>query len=235
MKYRLLEAFADLFCGKRYNHRRSQLGDHVASFLYEDLFDLGRSAKLVERVRAAGAVLNTANLTVGRTARRGDGTFGEAVPDQPSIEVGGYSVRRGRIAAVEIGAETKILAKAMIKQIDRVNNDLRTQADHFRTTSPNAICVAIVGVNHALEYVSVEGRRKFKTDGKHAKHPIQEAPDAIQRLRSLALPRFDEFLLLPFSATNVKPFPFDWINETELKAQYAAALTRISREYEQRF
>lgn len=235
MKYRLLEAFADLFLGKRYNHRRSHLGDHVASFLYEDLFDLGRSAKLVERVRTAGAVLNTANLTVGRTARRGDGTFGEAVPDQPSIEVRGSSVRRGRIAAVEIGAETKVLAKAMIKQIDRVNNDLRTQADHFRTTSPNAICVAIVGVNHAPRYVSVEGRRKFKTDGKRAKHPIQEAPDAIQRLRSIALPKFDEFLLLPFSATNVKPFPFDWVNEAELKAQYAAALTRISREYEQRF
>lgn len=235
MKYRLLDAFADLFSGKRYNHRKSQLGDHVASFLYEDLFDLARSAKLVERVKAAGAVLNTANLTVGRTARRGDGTFGEAVPDQPSIGVDGYSVKRGRIAAVEIGAETKILAKAMIKQIDRVINDLRTQSDHFRASSPRAICVAIVGVNHAADYVSVEGRRKFRTDGKHAKHPIQEAPEAIQRLRSLASPKFDEFLLLTFSATNVKPFPFAWTDEAELRAQYAAALTRISREYEQRF
>lgn len=235
MKYRLLGAFAELFKGKRYNHRRSQLGDHVASFLYEDLFDLARSSKLVERVKAASVVLNTANLTVGRTSRRGDGTFGEAVPGLVNAEVDGYAVKRGRIAAVEIGAETKILAKAMIKQIDRVTNDLRTQSDHFRASSPRAICVAIVGVNHAAEYVSVEGRRKFATDGKHAKHPIQEAADAIERLRSLAWPKFDEFLLLPFSATNIKPFPFAWINEAEVKAQYAAALTRVSREYEQRF
>ncbi len=235
MKYRLLDAFAKLFSGTRYNHRRSQLGDHVAAFLYEDLFDLARSSKLVERVKAASVVLNTSNLTVGRAARRGDGTFGEAVPGLPSAEVDGYAVKRGRIAAVEVGAETKILAKAMIKQIDRVINDLRTQSDHFRASSPRAICVAIVGVNHAANYVSVEGNRKFATDGKHAKHPIQEASEAIARLRSLALPKFDEFLVLPFSATNIKPFPFEWINETELKAEYAAALTRVSREYEQRF
>lgn len=235
MRYRLLDAFADLFRGKRYNHRRSQLGDHVASFLYEDLFELARSPKLVERVKAASVVLNTANLTVGRTARRGDGTFGEAVPDQPNISVDGYAVKRGRIAAVEIGAETKILAKAMIKQIDRVVNDLRTQCEHFKSSNAHAISVAVVGVNHAAEYVSIEGRRRFATDGKHAKHPIQEAADAIARLRTLALPKFDEFLVLPFSATNIKPYPFAWTNEDELKAQYAAALIRISREYERRF
>jgi hypothetical protein len=44
--YRLLEAFQGLFEGRRYLHRRSNLGDLVAMEFYEDLFALGRSRRL---------------------------------------------------------------------------------------------------------------------------------------------------------------------------------------------
>lgn len=235
MTFRLLDAFRGLFDGTKYEHRRSNLGDYVASFLYEDLFALGRSPKLLERVNAARAVVNVANLTVGRQARRGDGTFGDAVPGVAALVVPDFLVRRGRIASIEIGAETKILAKAMIKQIDRVINDLTTQVTHFRSSNARAICVALVGINRAPQYLSFEGQREFPTDGKKYKHPIQEAEDAEDRLVRRALPAFDEFVLLRFRATNMPPYPFEWVNEGETLVQYAAALARISREYEVRF
>ena len=63
----------------------------------------------------------------GVAARRGDGTFGEIIPGEAPILDQGYLVARGPIATVEIGVEVKILAKATIKQIDRVINDLRNQ------------------------------------------------------------------------------------------------------------
>lgn len=235
MQHRLLDAFRSLFDGVRYEHRKSNLGDFVASFLYEDLLDLGRSPRLVERVRSGLAAVNSANVTVGRPARRGDGTFGEVVPGVATVFVADFAVPRGRIAAVEIGAETKILAKAMIKQIDRVVNDLNRQVAHFKSSNPQAICVAIVGVNHAPQYVSFEGEREFPTDGRKHKHPIQEAAQAERRLLDLARPAFDEFLLLRFQATNMPPYPFSWIDENEIQVEYAAALARISREYQSRF
>lgn len=55
MTYRLLDAFRRLFDGVKYEHRKSNLGDYVASFLYEDLLALGRSPKLMERIHAARA------------------------------------------------------------------------------------------------------------------------------------------------------------------------------------
>lgn len=235
MRYRLLDAFRGLFDGTKYEHRKSNLGDYVASFLYEDLFALGWSPKLVERIRCGRAVVNTANLTVGRHARRGDGTFGDAVPGVASVVLPNFLVQRGRIASIDIGAETKILAKAMIKQIDRVINDLTGQVRHFRTSNPRAICVALVGVNRAPQYSSFEGQREFPTDGKTYKHPIQEADDAEDRLVRRALLAFDEFIFLRFRAANVPPYPFEWVNAEETAVEYAAALARISREYEVRF
>lgn len=235
MGYRLLDAFSGLFEGAKYKHRSSNLGDHVASFLYEDLVELNRSAKLVSRVKSGLAVVNTANVAVGKQVRRGDGTFGESVPNLATVFVDGFLVPRGRIAAVEIGAETKILAKAMIKQIDRVISDLQRQVEHFKTSNPNAIAVGIVGINHSEQYVSFEGRRQFKTDGKVHKHPIQEAAEAERRLIARAQPAFDELVLLRFRASNLKPYPFAWVNETETQVEYGAALARISREYESRF
>ncbi len=125
MPYRLLDEFANIFVGRRYLHRNSTLGDFVAIHLYEDLLQLGRSKKLVERIGSGERVLNVANRIQGKPGRRGDGTFGEAVPGANVLTTEGFAVLRGIVATIEIGAETKILAKAMIKQIDRVISDLQ--------------------------------------------------------------------------------------------------------------
>jgi hypothetical protein len=63
--YAVLRIFRSLFEGHPYLHRDSSLGDRVASYLYEDLYSLGKSAKLRERIETHGRVLNTQNLTVG--------------------------------------------------------------------------------------------------------------------------------------------------------------------------
>jgi len=72
-------------------------------------------------------VVNMRNVMTGKPARRGDGTFGELVPAAVAVTEKGMLVARGPVATIEIGAETKILAKAMIKQIDRVISDLINQ------------------------------------------------------------------------------------------------------------
>jgi hypothetical protein len=66
-------------------------------------------------------------------------------------------------------------------------------------------------------------------------HPFQEAPTAERRLRAEAQSEFDEFLLLRFKATNASPYPFEWVNYNETRLDYAAALSRISARYQQRF
>jgi hypothetical protein len=144
-------------------------------------------------------------------------------------------VARGPVATIEIGAETKILAKAMIKQIDRVINDLVNQVNQFERGGGNPICVAFVGINFAEGYVSFEGKRKWPTDGKRYKHPIQEAAQAEQRLKDKAQSAFDEFQILRFRATNAKPFPFEWVDLSRTEMEYSSVLTRLSREYDRRF
>lgn len=233
--YRLLQTFEGLFRGKPYLHRRSNLGDFVAQQLYEDLFELGRSEKLKERIAAHKRVLNVGNRTVGIRARRGDGTFGEIVPAAVAITDAGFGVARGPIARVEIGAESKILAKAMIKQIDRVMGDLLRQAEQFKRSEPNAITVGIVGINRAAQYTSFEGDRSYPTDGKKHRHPVREAPEAERRLLQDVAPKFDHFLILGFVATNQEPFAFEWVNTAETASEYAAMLTRISVDYDRRF
>ena len=81
--------------------------------------------KLMERV------VNLANRAIGRPSRRGDGTFGELVPTAIAVTEAGLLVARGEVANIEIGTETKILAKAMIKQIDRIIGDMRRQLSLF--------------------------------------------------------------------------------------------------------
>ena len=235
MQYLLLKAFRKVFDGRIYKHRVSTVGDEVAQYLYEDLFDLARSAKLVSRIREQRAVVNVQNRVVGRSARRGDGTFGELVPGLSAIVVPGLNVARGRISSIEIGTEAKILAKAMIKQIDRVIGDLQRQVDQFHRSNRQAICVGIVGVNYADQYLSYEGERQYLTNGGRYPHPADEARDAEERVLNDAAPKFDEFLLLRFRATNQSPYPFEWLDESETRVEYAAALARISREYESRF
>lgn len=236
MRYQLLTEFESLFKGCKYNHRRSNLGDWVAIHLYEDLARLGRSNKFVERVREGSRVVTGANRVHGISARRGDGTFGEALPDEVPVFDPNYAVGRGPTATIEIGVEVKIVAKAMIKQIDRVCSDLRNQANQFRSAGGQPITVAIVGINHAAKYQSFEGNRTYPTSGKSGRlHPVQEAREAEHRLRRDAEPAFDHFLLLRFKASNYEPFPFEWLNTSETKRDYGAILVRISAEYDRRF
>jgi len=165
-KTQLLDTFRGLFEGKPYMHRDSSLGDRVAVMLYEDLRALGRSKGLVARVKRAECAVNLRNAAVGKRSRRGDGTFGELVPGVAAITADGFTVVRGPVANIQVGAETKILAKAMVKQIDRVIGDLVRQVQEFRKTGGNPITVGFVGVNHAATYTSYEGGdRAYPTDG----------------------------------------------------------------------
>ncbi len=236
-EYRLLTQFRRLFEGKIYKHRASNQGDFVAMHLYEDLITVQRSPKFVGAVLTRrDRVLNVQNRRRGVAARRGDGTFGEIIPGEIAILDPGYQVGRGPIATVEIGIEIKVLAKAMIKQIDRVINDLRNQVVQFRRGGGHPICIAIVGVNEAESTIGYEGNRPFPTTGKDGfLHPAQEAPEAARRLQALAAPEFDEFLILRFKATNAAPYPFEWADFNETRLDYAAALSRISARYQQRF
>jgi hypothetical protein len=234
--YALMETFRELFEGQKYKHRDSSLGDLVASRLYEDLVSLAKSEKLVDRVRRHERVINLSNKAVGKVSRRGDGTFGELVPAAVALTEKGWLVARGPVANIEIGAETKILAKAMIKQIDRVIGDLGRQVEEFRKTGGNPICVGIVGVNYSDAYTSYEGKAEWPTDGKKHKHPAQEAPEAERRILQRATPGYDEFLLLRFRASNVPPFPFEWMDHAKTRNEYSALLLRVSRdEYDKRF
>jgi hypothetical protein len=232
---RLLETFRRLFDGTKYLHRKSNLGDLVAVEFYEDLVVLGKSEKLSSRTAAHDRVINLKNITVGKSARRGDGTLGELVPSAVAIVEKNFVVARGPTANIEIGVESKILAKAMIKQIDRVIGDLQRQVAMFKKHGGNPLCIGFVGINWSNSYTSYEGRRRFPTDGKKYKHPIQEAADAEVRLRQDALPFFNEFLIPNFTATNIRPYTFAWKDYSALELEYNALLTRVSREYDLRF
>ena len=235
MQYRVLEEFRRLFDGTLYRHRRSNLGDFVAMQFYEDLVQVERSEKLSGRVDSKVWVVNVANRRVGVRARRGDGTFGEIIPGEHAVTEPGYRVARGRVATVEIGVEVKILAKAMIKQTDRVMGDLEKQITQFRKGGGDPLCVAIVGINHAEYTVSYEGDREYRTDGRQNRHPIQEAEEAENRLINGVAPYFDEFIVLKYRATNEAPFPFEWVDYQETMQEYGSSLVRISREYDRRY
>lgn len=203
--------------------------------LYEDLVSIKRSSKLVEAVAQGRLVVNGANRLQGLNARRGDGTLGELIPGELPKRDAGYLVARGKIATVEIGVEVKILAKAMIKQIDRVINDLRNQVLEFRRGGGQPLCVAIVGINHADHYVSYEGERSWPTTGKGGHlHPVREAAEAERRLLEHAAAFYSEFLILRYRATNESPFPFEWVDLRKTTLDYAALLTRISVSFQQR-
>jgi len=235
LAYKLLEEFRKLFKGVKYRHRVSTHGDRVAIFLYEDLFDLGRSPKFVGAVSSKTRVLNTMNRAVGKKSRRGDGTFGERVPHIPPDVAPGLAVAFGEVATIEIGTEVKVLAKAMRKQLDRVCTDLSNQVSEFKKHGGKPICIGIIGVNWADSYTSYEGRKSWPTDGKKYLHPVQEAEDVERDLIDRVKSKFDELVLLRFRATNRRPFGFTWINQTETEKHYGAALVRISIQYESRF
>jgi hypothetical protein len=233
LPYRLLDTFRDLFQGKVFRHRSSNQGDFVAIQFYEDLYNLPNpSQKYVTRVNQAVSVLNVQNRRHGVEARRGDGSFGEIVPSIPPISDAGYAVKRGPIATIEIGIEVKIVQKAMIRQIDRVINDLRGQVNQFKSKGGQPITVGIVGINEAKSYVSYEGDKAWPTTGvgRH-KHPYQEAAAAEARLLALAAPHFDELLVLKFAATNDPPYPFTWVSQHKTNMDYGAVLVRVSNRF----
>ena len=167
--------------------------------------------------------------------RRGDGTLGESVPGVATVVMPGFTVAHGEIANVEIGVEVKILAKAMLKQLARVENDLRDQVKQFQTHANNPVCIGIVGINHAESYVGYEGERVYKTDGTSRRHPIQEAEQAERRLSDAVATRFDELLFMRYRATNEAPYPFEWVDHVNTTIDYGAALVRISNAYDIRF
>jgi hypothetical protein len=233
--YKLLTCFESLFRGQPYLHRNSTLGDQVASYFYEDLHEIKRSAHFNEHVDSGRWVVNARNNAQGIQSRRGDGTFGELVPSQGSSPAQNYAVQRGPVTSVEIGVEVKILHKAMIKQIDRVIGDLRKQVGEFKQSNPDAISLAIVGINHAAYTVGYEGLRLYKTDGRANRHPISEAADAENRILAKARPSYDELLILRYIATNETPFDFAWLDVKDTEANYSAAMLRIARHYDSRF
>ena len=230
---RLLHAFDSTFRGKIYKHRNQSIGNWIAAHFYDDLLKIEKSQKFASRVRADASVLHKDVKVVVGAGRRGDGAFGDLIPGGIATVEEGFLVKRGPVGQIEIGAEFKILAKAMIKQIDRVIGDLNRQVTEFNITGGKPICVAFIGVNHADRYVSFEGERSFPTDGKAHRHPSQEAPKAIARLA--AVQGYDEVLVLRFKAANTEPFDFEWVNLEPTRQQYAALLLRVSKVYEGRF
>jgi hypothetical protein len=208
LEYRLLTRFEQTFADGPYLHRNSQLGNRIADYLFDDLYALRGDSRLRHDVDGGRVVLNPKGVSPGLKVRRGDGSFGSILPGYSPLPRRGYLVPVGPTAGVEIGAEVKILAKAMIKQIDRVISDLCGQAHHFRSKSPHAVSLGIVGINFAPAYVSYEGARSFAT-GTYGPPPFQEAPEATRRLMDRADGCFEEFLVLPFRATNSAPYPFE--------------------------
>jgi hypothetical protein len=233
MPFRLLDGFRSIFDGQAYRHRASTQGDRLARLVYEDLYTLGHSALLKRRVDDLECIVNITNRVTGIKVRRGDGTFGESLPTVPGVKEQGFLVGVGPTANVQIGIEVKIIATAMIKQIDRVITDLRNQSIQFKSRNASAITIAVIGVNHSARYSSYEGERIFLAEG--ARSPAAEAPKAIKRLDAAVRGDYDELVVLPFQATNSVPFPFDWINFVSTESLYSAALIRVLRLYETRF
>jgi hypothetical protein len=188
---------------------------------------------LKNRVDNVDCVVNVSNRVTGIRQRRGDGTFGESLPTIAGAKEPGFAVGIGPTANVQIGIEVKIIATAMIKQIDRVINDLKNQAFQFRNRNSSAIAIAVVGVNHATRYSSYEGDRVFIAEG--SRSPAAEAPKAIQRLEAAARHYYDEFVILPFQAPNSAPFPYHWVDFVSTENLYSASLIRTLRLYESRF
>jgi hypothetical protein len=233
MAFKLLDGFQQIFEGQIYRHRSSTQGDRLARLFYEDLYLLNRSAVLKNRVDSLECIVNITNRVTGIRGRRGDGTFGESLPTVRATGESGYAVGTGPTANVQIGIEVKILSTAMIKQIDRVINDLRNQAAQFKSRNQFAITVAVIGVNHVARYTSYEKDRVFVSEGRRS--PGAEAPRAIQRLEDGARQYYDEFLILPFQATNSDPFPFLWNDLSSTERLYGAVLIRTLRLYEAHF
>lgn len=236
MQYRLIKRFEAAFDGRRYIHRNQAISTNMAAEFYDDLYESRLSSLYNQRIDGHERVLSVTHQAIGIPMRRGDAALGPVVYGQPFKMAPGSAIARGPIASVEIGIEVKIIAKAMVKQIDRVVSDLCRQVEHFKEQGSRVLSIGIVGVNWATEYTAYEGDRAYNTDGKSGnKHPFQEAATVIDRLRREAAPAFSEFLILDFLATNEPPYPFEWQDPARINLLYGAALTRIADEYRTSF
>lgn len=234
MTYKLLAKFEATFRDGPYKHRNANLGNRIADFLYEDLVDVGPDSKFARQVGSGARVLNPAIVIPGRKARRGDGSFGTPIPSVVLRYEAGFVVPRSDTATVEIGAEVKIVAKAMGKQVDRVVGDLGKQVREFRRKGGRALTVGVVGINFSDRYTSYEGARTYPV-GPTGRTPASEAVSTERRLATDVADDYDEFLLLGFRATNVPPYPFFWVDLPKKEKEYGAILVRILEEYERRF
>lgn len=227
--FRLLETFRKAFAGRIYKHRDSTVGNKIARELFEDILAHGVSTKYGSDVNQNIVAVNRGGLVHGRVIRRNDSVFGKLPAAAKSVSIQGFAVPEGPIADARIGCEVKIVAKAQLKQIDRVISDLDNFLLRVQQISQTCINVAVVGVNHEPEYMGYEGRRRFK--GRLSKG---ETATVISRLSQLT-GRYDELLILSFKATNQRPFLFTWLNTQKVDLDYGAALTRIGQTYDQRF
>lgn len=234
MPYKLLAKFEATFRDGPYRHRNSNLGNRIADFLYEDMFDLSPTSRFASRAKSGERVLNPAISVPGISARRGDGSFGIPIPTTNIRFEPGFNVARSGTATVEVGTEVKIVAKAMGKQANRVIGDLRGQVSEFRKRGGDALTVGIVGVNYSAEYTSYEGARVYPA-GPGRGSPANEAELTDRRLAQEVAPEYDEFLLLGFKATNVPPYPFEWVRLDMKEREYSALLARLLNKYERRF
>ncbi len=241
MQFRMLDAFRALFEGKRYLHRSSGQGDRISRELYEDLYNIKRSAKFNNSVDQEIRGLNLRNIRQGVSARRGDGTFGALIPGQPVVRQKNAAVPCGRVATLDIGIEVKILNKAMIKQINDRIAGLQGQAEYFsrgrdQRRRGNPITVAVIGLNCAKYTIGYEGSRSYRTDGTGDQpHPSQEVDEVARRLDAEVRPHFDEMIVLRYKATNDAPYAFQSADENETRAGYGASLVRIALEFDSRF
>lgn len=230
-KFKLLEAFRTTFKGNLYRHRDSPLGNKIGRYLFEDLLDHQVSSRYSHHISSSLGVVNQGGrIHTPRQIRRNDSVFGRPPVGAELQKVDQFRVPGGPVAEPRVGCEVKILAKSQQKQIDKVINDLEGFALRMQRLNKKCINVAVVGINHESNYVGHEGERAFK-HRLHDQEPMKVKQKLLERLVEL----YDEFLVLPFKATNQPPYPFNWLSSNQVELDYGAALARIGEEYERHF
>jgi len=230
-KFALLNAFRLTFAGTPYKHRDSTLGNKIGRQLFEDLLHHSVSFLYNDHVQNGFGVVNRGGQVRGKILRRNDSVFGrppagvETLPPLPP-----NLVREGHVAEPRIGCEVKIIAKAQLKQIDRVINDLSGFALRMKALNAKCINLGLIGVNHEPNYVGFEGERQFK-----GRLGSREPTVVSARLREHLVGRYDELLVVGFRATNQPPYPFLWLNQKGVELDYGAVLTRVGELYQDRF
>lgn len=229
-KFRLLEAFRRSFAGNVYRHRDPTIGNRIARELFEDLYNHKVSVRFSGEIDGKIGAVNRGGTVHGRLIRRNDSFFG-LVPAgvEVSSPTTGSSVPEGLVAEPRIGCEVKILAKAQLKQIDRVVSDLHNFVGRMKRINERCINIAAVGINHEQEYVGYEGRRRFR--GRLTAQEPTKVAAKLEELRN----EYDELLVLSFRASNQSPYPFSWVNDVRVDLDYGAVLRRVGVLYQERF